>query len=140
MRGQESIGLGLIYLAFFVLVVGLGGYWILHSNTWIDYNFLYGPTSSFKGRVLRIDMDCDDQDKKLLMLDTGNSQAYVYVGFKFDAVIGDEVGIIAYNVTGRGLIYDIVRSKCEPDGFHYYAIRATNHRTLRTVEGKPWQK
>ncbi|MFH1447574.1 MAG: hypothetical protein ABIG39_01815 [Candidatus Micrarchaeota archaeon] len=140
MKGQDNVGLGYIYLTFFILLVGLGGYWILHSNTWIDYDFLYGPTSSIKGKVLRIEKDCNYPKKSILMIEDGKSQAYVYLSFKFDAVVGDEVGVTAYNVTGRGLIHNLLRSECEPDGFHYYATKATNHRTARTVTGKPWQK
>ncbi len=140
MKGQDNLGLGMIYLTFFILLVGLGGYWIMHSNTWVDYNILYGPPSKIKGKLARVEKICEDQTKSMIMINTGESQAYVFLSFEFDAIIGDEVGVNAYNVSGRGLIYSLVKASCEPDGFHYYATSATNHRTARTVEGKPWQK
>jgi hypothetical protein len=128
MKGQDSPGIGIMYLVFFILLLGVGGYWILHSNTWVDFNVLYGPPSSFSGKVTRID-SCENPKKTLVMLDTGKSQAYVYMGFAFEVVEGDYLTLTAYNVTGRGLFFDILRSQCEPVGFHYYASKAYSSRT-----------
>ena len=141
MKGQEAgPGVGIIYITFFILLVGIGGYWILHSNTWVDYNILYGPPKIIEGRVTRIESSCDDPKKTLVMLDTGRSQAYLYMGFRFMVSVGDGLTITAYNVSGRGLLYDITRAGCEPGGAHYYAIKAYNSRTGTTLEGRPWQK
>ncbi|MFH0817852.1 MAG: hypothetical protein V1909_04425 [Candidatus Micrarchaeota archaeon] len=141
MKGQEAgPGLGMIYLTFFILLVGVGGYWILRSNTFIDYNMLYGPPKSIDGKITRVEQGCENPKKTLVMLDNGKSQFYVYMGFRFDVAVGDSLTATAYNVTGRGLLFDLTRAECEPVGAHFYAIKAYNSRTTVTMEGRPWQK
>ncbi len=142
MKGQEvGPGLGMIYITFFILLIGVGGYWILHSSTWIDYNLLYGPSKTFNGKVVRIESYCDDPKKTIFMLDTStSSQAYIYMASRLDIMVGDSVTVTAYNVTGKGLIFDLMRSKCEPSGAHYYATKVYSSRTAIALEGKPWQK
>lgn len=138
MRGQPT--LGMIYLTFFILLIAVGGYWILHSNTWFDYNILYGPATRITGTISRIDDACGDQNKTLLMLNTGSSQAYVYMGFKPDILPGDQVTVTVYNVTGRGILFDLMRAGCEPAGFHYYAIKLYSSRLFFETEGQPWKR
>ncbi len=128
MKGQDSPGLGMLYITFFILLVGVGGYWILHSDTWFDYNVLYGHPSAISGKVVRID-PCEDPKKTIVLINTSKAQAYVYMSFQFDVAKGDYLSVIAYNVTGRGIPFDLTRSKCEPDGFHYYASKVINTRT-----------
>lgn len=137
MKGQDSPGLGIIYIVFFILLLGVGGYWILHSNTWIDFNIMYGSPSQFSGKVVRIE-PCSEPKKTLLMLDTGKTQAYVYIPIQLEVAEGDSLTLTAYNVSGRGILYEAVRSKCEPEGFHFFASRIYNSRTGFQLDMKPW--
>jgi hypothetical protein len=140
MRGEYGLEIGTIYAVFFILLLGFGGYWIIRSNTWMDYNVLYGPPETFTGKVTRIETYCDDPMKTIVMVDRGDSQAYVYMPFRFTVMTGDRVSITAYPVKGRGLIFDAMRSPCEPEGFHHYSVKAYNARIATQVEAKPWQK
>jgi hypothetical protein len=139
MKAQSDPGIGGIYIVSFILLVGVGGYWILHSNTWFDHSVLYGPEIYVNGKVTRIDY-CQDTKKTLVMLETDKSQAYVYMNFKFDVLPDDSLTVKAYNVTGRGILFDLTRFTCEPEGSHYLATRAYNSRTGLTMEGRPWNK
>jgi hypothetical protein len=138
MKGQSEPGIGLIYIAFFILMLVVGGYWILHTNSWLDYNILYGQTVSLQGKVMRIERGCTDQKKTLVMLENQNSQSYIYIPLKFEVFPGDQLTLTAYNVSGRGLFFDILKSKCEPDGLHYYATKVRSERTGLTLEARPW--
>ncbi|MFH1470532.1 MAG: hypothetical protein ABIF01_02185 [Candidatus Micrarchaeota archaeon] len=140
MKGQDDPGIGMLYIVFFILLVGVGGYWILHSNTWVDYNLLYGPPKNIDGKITRIESSCEDTKKTIVMLDNGKSQSYVYMGFRMDVLVGDSLTVTAYNVSGRGVLFDLNRAGCEPEGAHFYAIKAYNPRTAVTLEGRPWQK
>lgn len=134
-RGQE-LEVGTMYLVFFILLVTVGGYWIVRSNTWVEYDMLYGKPSQLTGRITRVD-PCEDPKRMVVMMESGKTQAYTYLGFRTDATVGDEVTVTAYNVSGKGLLFDIFRSKCEPSGFHYYATRLYNPRTGFDMKALP---
>jgi hypothetical protein len=130
MKGEYGPELGILYLTFIILFMGAGGYWIIHSSTFLEFNFMYGPATDFSGKIVNI-MPCNDSKRGLYTLDTGHSMAVVYAGFNLDLQEGDELSITAYNVSKKGILYEWMLAKCEPKGEHYYAIRGYSERLLK---------